>query len=337
MTKNKTYTSLKEEVWDTGICSGCGACVAVCPADALFFTEGPGVIQPASSGYCKQETDQVPCGACYEVCPRKDIKKDEVIGSYIQISGARATSEISHRQSGGAVTAILINAFQAGLIDGVITVTEDRWTHLPRSILITSTGQLQEHAGSRYNWSVPILKALKTAVVGKKLKRIAIVGTPCVVQAARIMKRSSHDLVKPYGNAIRIIIGLFCTESFNYYPLMEEVLEKKHNISPYAISKMDVKGKLELSLTDGSKTTIPLKEIEDAIKDGCRTCTDFSALDADISAGSVGTEEGWTTLLIRTEEGRQMIQSAVNAKDLELNSVTDIDAIMRLAEKKYNK
>ena len=100
---------------------------------------------------------------------------------------------------------------------------------------------------------------------------------------------------------------------------------------------MDVKGKLELSLTDGSKTTIPLKEIEDAIKDGCRTCTDFSALDADISAGSVGTEERWTTLLIRTEEGRQMIQSAVNAKDLELNNVTDIDAIMRLAEKKYNK
>lgn len=58
MTKKKTYTALQEEVWDNGICSGCGACVAVCPADALFFPDDPGIMRPVSSGYCKQETDQ---------------------------------------------------------------------------------------------------------------------------------------------------------------------------------------------------------------------------------------------------------------------------------------
>lgn len=337
MTKNKTYTALKDEIWDTGVCSGCGACVAVCPADALFFSDDPGMVKPVSSGYCKQETDQVPCGACYEVCPRTKPKKEEVLGSYIQLTGAKATTEIAHRQSGGAVTATLINAFQAGLIDGVITVTEDRWTHRPKSVLITSAGELQEHAGTRYNWSVPILKALKSAVVTRKLKRIAIVGTPCVVQSARIMKDSSHDLVKPFGKAIRIIIGLFCTESFDYYPLMEEILKNQHNIPPYSITKMDIKGKLDLTLIDGNLASIPLKEIEVAIKEGCRVCTDFSALDADISAGSIGTENGWTTLLIRTDEGKQFFQSAVNAGQLELTNTVDTSAITRLAEKKYNK
>lgn len=65
----KSYLDLKSEVWDTGRCSGCGACVAVCPADALFFDEGEMVTSPRSNGYCKQATDGVSCGACYAVCP----------------------------------------------------------------------------------------------------------------------------------------------------------------------------------------------------------------------------------------------------------------------------
>ena len=46
----KSYLDLKSEVWDTGKCSGCGACVAVCPADALSFDEGEMVTSPQSNG-----------------------------------------------------------------------------------------------------------------------------------------------------------------------------------------------------------------------------------------------------------------------------------------------
>lgn len=336
MTKKKTYTALQEEVWDAGICSGCGACVAVCPADALYVPDDPGIVRPISSGYCKQETDQVPCGACYEVCPRTKPENGELLGNYLSCIGARATTEISHKQSGGAVTAILADAFSKGLIDGVITVTEDRWTHKPISVLVTSAGEMLEHAGSRYNWSVPVLKALKTAVVTKKLTRIAIIGTPCVMQAARLMKDSSHDLVRPFGKAIRLMVGLFCTESFNYYPLMEEILKKKHNIQQYEIVRMDIKGKLELTLSDGNTENIPLKEIESAIREGCKSCKDFTALDADISAGSVGTPEGWTTLLIRTGVGDQFVKSAVHSGMLEVMQETDVTAVTRLAEKKIS-
>ncbi len=42
----KSYLDLKSEVWDAGRCSGCGACVAVCPADALTFDEGEMVVSP---------------------------------------------------------------------------------------------------------------------------------------------------------------------------------------------------------------------------------------------------------------------------------------------------
>ncbi len=57
-----TYLNLKEEVWDKGICSGCGACVAVCPADAILFTHDEDNSSPVQTGYCKEVTDSVPAG-----------------------------------------------------------------------------------------------------------------------------------------------------------------------------------------------------------------------------------------------------------------------------------
>lgn len=223
MGEKKTYLALKDEVWDNGTCSGCGACVAVCPADALFFIEEAGISHPSSTGYCKQESDGVRCGACYEVCPRTRDQKKDLIGDYRKIIAARAIGPIDKRQSGGAVTSILISAMRSGDIQGVVTVTEDPWTHQPISTLITESGELVMHAGTRYNWSVPVLRSMKTAVIDHKLTRIAIVGTPCVAQAARIMTVSDHDLVRPFGRSIRLIIGLFCTETFDYHSLMSEI------------------------------------------------------------------------------------------------------------------
>jgi ferredoxin len=59
------YLDLKEKVWDTGLCTGCGGCVAVCPADALYFDNDSGEFNPLSTGYCKEVSDGVSCGACY--------------------------------------------------------------------------------------------------------------------------------------------------------------------------------------------------------------------------------------------------------------------------------
>ncbi len=131
-----SYQDLKSAVWDRGTCSGCGACAAVCPADAIRIDEGATV--PANIGYCKAETDSVPCGACHDVCPRTGPAPPPGIGSCLERVSARAAFEVAGRQSGGAVTAILEHALNAGLVDAVVTVSEDRWTHKPVSTLVTS-------------------------------------------------------------------------------------------------------------------------------------------------------------------------------------------------------
>lgn len=330
-----SFKDLKAAVWDRGTCSGCGACAAVCPADAIRIDEGADA--PVNIGYCKAETDQVPCGACHDVCPRVDPARPPGRDVCVSRISAKAAFEVAGRQSGGAVTAVLEHALGTGLVDAVVTVTEDPWTRRPASALITESEVLLTSAGSRYNWWVPLLSALKTAVIERKYRRVAVVGVPCVVQAIARMRASENDLLRPYGNAVRLVVGLFCTESFDYERLVEGKLKRGHGVEPWQIRRLDVKGKLEVQLEDGNALVLPLKELEDCIRPGCASCTDLTATQADLSAGAIGSASGCTTLLVRTPVGQGFVDAAVRAGRLELCGEVDMTAVERLAEKKASR
>ena len=334
---SKSYIDLEKEVWDADLCSGCGACIAVCPADALYFETGIDSAKPKNNGYCKAAVDDVPCGACYEVCPRIGEQPESIFGDYLEIKAAKAEFDIPRKQSGGAVTALLANALDTGLVDAVVTVTEDPWTLKPHSMVITNSEALINQAGSRYNWWVPLVSALKEAVVTRKYRNIAVVGVPCVVQAVRKMLESDHDLVRPYKDSIRFVIGLFCTESFDYEKLVAGKLKSEYALEPMKVCRIDVKGKLEITLNDGTQYVIPLAELEDTVRPGCHVCTDFTALKADISAGAVGSPDGYTTLIVRTLVGQHLLESAVASGKLSLGDELNLGIIEKLGAKKLER
>lgn len=337
MMAGKNYLDLKAEIWDTGKCAACGACVAVCPADAIYFEIGEDSTHPLNSGYCKDVNDGVPCGACYEVCPRNEKPSTEVLGEYLDIVSAKAEVEIPRKQSGGAVTAILTNALDEGMIDAVVTVVEDPWTLRPSSAVITSSDVLVHQAGSRYNWWVPLVASLKEAVMTRKFTNIAVVGVPCVTQAMQQMRTSDLDLLRPFRKNIRLVMGLFCTETFDYEKLVQDKLIEERKIDPLDIIHFDVKGKLEITLKDGSMTVISLKDVEDCVRPGCHICTDLTAVNADVSAGSIGSDKGYTTLIIRNPVGKQFVDSAVSNGKLSLENDVNLDLVEKLSKKKLER
>ena len=244
---------------------------------------------------------------------------------------------IPGRQSGGAVTAILAHALDTGMIDAVVTIGEDRFTLRPHSVVITSHEQLLHEAGSRYSWWVPLLAALKTAVITRKYKRIAIVGLPCAVQAVSRIRASDQDLLLPYARAIRLVIGLFCTESFDYDALVEKKLKSEHHIETWQIKKLDVRGKLIVTMNDGSETAFPMKDLGDTVRLGCHHCADTTSLYADISAGSVGSPEGYTTIIIRSPVGKVFLDTAITSGVLQQGGPVNTQAIEKLARNKIDK
>ena len=182
----------------------------------------------------------------------------ETLGTFLELLSAKAAFEIPHRQSGGAVTAILANALDEGLIDAVVTVTEDPWTLRPTSAVITKSDILIQEAGSRYSWWVPLLAALKEAAITRKYTKIAVIGVPCAVQAAARIRASENDLLRPYAKSIRLVIGLFCTETFDYAALVHGKLETNYRLAPHEIKKLDVKGKLDILKQDNTHLSVPL-------------------------------------------------------------------------------
>ena len=151
------------------------------------------------------------------------------------------------------------------------------------------------------------------------------------------MRESDNDLLKPYARSIRLLVGLFCTETFDYTALVQGKLRTRYKLEPHEIRKLDVKGKLEVLKQDNSTLAVPLAELETCIRNGCHFCTDLTAVLSDISAGAVGSPGGSTTLVIRTPTGKGFVDSAIRNKRLTTGASPDMAAIVRLAEAKIRK
>ncbi|MBN1785368.1 MAG: Coenzyme F420 hydrogenase/dehydrogenase, beta subunit C-terminal domain [Candidatus Methanofastidiosa archaeon] len=326
----RNYKELKEEVWDKGICSGCSICTIVCPMKTIFFDHG----SPTTYNYCKSEKDNVPCGGCYSCCPRiETFLEKHGIGSFIGAFAAKASMDISKKQSGGAVTAILFNALKRNLIDSVVMVGQDHTTMKTYSIAVKDADQLLCYAGSKYIWYTPSLTALRDIIEEGTSKRIAIVGTPCVCQAVRKMLKSDNPVLNKFKESVLLLIGVFCTEIFDYDRSMRYLSE--NDIIPSEIKRVDIKKDLIIEKYDGSIIELPITK--DLKKTGCEVCMDFSAVDADISAGSIGSEEGYTTILTRTPMGEFFLNSAKENGCIEADALVSTDIIEKFASQKYKR
>ena len=96
-----------------------------------------------------------------------------------------------------------------------------------------------------------------------------------------------------------------CTKNFNYHRLIGDQLAEKRDIQPEDIGKMDVlHGKMLVYDHDlNLLLEEDVKNFHDAALKGCDECADFTGYCADVTVGSVGSSDEYSSVIIRTEQG----------------------------------
>lgn len=321
------FQVLSHEVVESDICCGCGTCVAICPFKVLEM----GGVRPRLVGECKS------CGICHSVCPRFRVdcaevesfvfgrprRQDEDFGVYRELLVAKTKDqEITKAcQDGGVVTSMLTEGIEAGLLDGVIAsgVSPDR-PLLPVPFVARTKEELLSCAGSRYFRSANML-ALRDAV-SMQLTKLAVVGTPCHVLAAR---RIQMVPMKKYSERISVTLGLFCMETFRYEETEAEI-ERRFGLALRDVAKTNIKGKyFRVYDREGEEHRIPLKEMKSVSEAGCAHCGTFAADYADVSVGAAGLT-GLNLVVLRTERGKVLLENAVESGGLETRSAEEFQA-----------
>lgn len=243
------------------------------------------------------------------------------IGEYISIVAARSTDKeiLERSQDGGIVTATYIYGLENGLLDGVIVAdTAKGFKPMPR--IARTRAEVLAARGTKYSLS-PNMSVVKDAVKEYALEKVGFVGTPCQVIAMKKMMQYPAAFRQTAGN-IGLVIGIFCMENFPYNA-MKTLIEQYARVDMNDVLKTDIgKGKLFVYKKDGSEPiTIPIKETIPFEQKACHVCMDYTSEYADFSTGSVGSPDGWSTVIIRNQRGKDFIDKMIAAGKLETQPI----------------
>jgi coenzyme F420-reducing hydrogenase beta subunit len=285
------FENLKAVVIDTGLCSRCLTCVSICPS-GLIVTAEDNVDFPDYEERC------LDCGACVRVCPRYDYEPLSGLGDYIEFIAGQ--SKRFKGQDGAMATELIVSAIDMGMIDrGLFVDRDERWMTGIFHVQDAEQLGVLTLGGTKYTFA-NVLPELKKAVMFTK-RGVGVVGTPCMVSGIRKLQQE----FPVFRERVKLVVGLFCTENFHYEEVSRYLQEKGVDFSK--LVKTDItKGKFIATMTD-EEVKFKVKELEEILPRGCNVCTDFTAVESDASVGSVGSAKGFSTVMVRTENAKKVI------------------------------
>jgi coenzyme F420-reducing hydrogenase beta subunit len=217
--------------------------------------------------------------------------KDKQFGVFNNIFSAKSNID---GQDGGVVTALLLNGLKEGIFDVAIVVRSVKGYNAEAIEVDTPSGILAAK-GTKY-FRINVTRKLRELIKQGK-KRVAIVCTPCEAKAARKIQQTLKN------DCEITIIGLFCFEAFD-------------------------SGKFT-AFADGKEYSCKVKDLLGATEKVCRYCDDFTAQKADVSVGSVGSDSGYSTVIIRSMTGENCLKTL----DI-IKASADNEEISRVAKAK---
>jgi coenzyme F420 hydrogenase subunit beta len=308
---------LEDQVLRAGLCTGCGACVNLCPYQTIHHD------RTVTLHSC-----DLAQGRCYACCPRTPADLDDLrrklcgdtdctpeLGTVKGFFITRATDEDVRRraQHGGTVTALMALALREGLIDAAVLAAEGEGL-LPRSVTITDAEVVAKMGRSRFVVS-PTVAEFNRVRLGNAAK-IGVVATPC--QAVALAKMRTLP-VSEAGNGIEklhLVVGLFCGWALSWQKLAA-LLKAKTDLA--RVTGMDIPPSRYHTLevyTTGETVRVSLDEVNPCVREACRACGDMTAEFSDLSVGSARLPEGWEAarswnqVIARTKRGMDLLELA---------------------------
>lgn len=358
MEERKDFSDLKREVIDVGNCTLCGGCVTTCRLlDLGFlnmdFSEGKpmigGELQLSSScGSCYapkgrpviSEGQQCPidCGYCYYQCPRvEEPELREGLEECYEVVSKDDEIREACQKGGGAFLSLLASALADAIVEGCITVA-DNGDLTPEVRVAMHKAALIESAGGTYGYAAT-LTGIADAILNYGLWSVALAGTPCQMAAYEKMLavgRGTHN-AHDFSSTVRLRIGLLCQGAYSYEALLTDYLERERGIPIAEITNLEIQEDgLHVYAGDKELLHAGFEEIAGYKRDGCKICEDFIGQFSDISVGHIGSPPGKSTVIIHTDFGKEVFESArqqgfIEAKPLEKSGA---DLIHRLQEEK---
>jgi len=329
---------------DKNLCTRCGTCIGVCPTNALDVDDD--LFPAIDPDACIQ------CGLCKRTCPGGEVNYQELTETTF---GHRHTAEtfdghvqktfvgycnepLIHKRAsgGGVVTGLLWHMLKNKQIDGCIVTRMNPKKPWQGEVFVARTyKQLLSSQQSKYV-IIPVNSVLQE--IRKLPGSYALVALPCQVHGYRKIQKEKPKLAKK----IKMVIGLFCATSLEPY-VTTELLQSK-NIDRNDIKNFEYRGGTwpgQIRAVEKHGACRPLHYAN--FKDGainyltylyspprCQTCLDGSAEFADISVADAWTRDAigdykfkaQSRLLVRTDRGVQLVNSAVETGDIVATDVT---------------
>jgi coenzyme F420 hydrogenase subunit beta len=319
---------LQKEVKESGFCTGCGACVNLCPYHTAYHDE-----------VILLHTCDLKEGGCYAFCPRtftdlqalqkllsdpRDLTPEigPLKGFYIARAADPQTRDGA--QHGGTVTTLMALALQEGIIDTAILADEGR-SLLPEGKAVRDPAEVKKRGKSRFVVSPNLAEFNRIAKEGGR--KIGIVATPCQALALAKMRRKP---LAPYADRIdqlKLVVGLFCGWALSWRNLLA-LLKKKIDLGE--IEGMDIPPSQYHMLqvfTKKGPLEISLDEVNRCVRGACWYCSDLTAEFSDLSVGSARLSEGWeeaknwNQVIVRTPRGQKLLDLARERGLLEFREV----------------
>lgn len=222
---------------------------------------------------------------------------------------------LKHGTDGGVVNSIINYLIEKKVIDGAI-VAKTKSPFSREAALAKNKEDLINASGVKLDISPQLDHVQKfhtyTSSLPKlrhyKFKKLALVGTPCQIYTIRCMQNLG---IIPSEN-IEICLGLFCYENFFFDNKKVEKFEKDFRLKFKNIERINIKEDLNIKLKYNHVVHIPFKKLTNYMRQACSVCKDFTNIYADISFGGLGSPDKFTTVITRTQKGKDIVHKTLN-------------------------